>query len=197
MRHRPLLVCAAAFAAGIGVGAAGWLPLPVAFGLAALGLVLLAAGRSPALFLAGLIVLGVSAGALRLAAFGTVPASDVSHFADQAAPVTLTGTVISDPEARRGGRITLFLRAEQIEFRRQTAAVTGDVSVTLGPAARRRAFRWITATGWRWKGHWKRRRARPTPARFPGGIIWPGGPSYCELRVKRRRRPWRSAAQAG
>lgn len=132
MRHRPLLVWAGAFAVGIGLGAMGWLTPVGALGLAVVGLGLLAVGRVSALFLAGLLGLGVCAGALRLAAFEQVPASDVSHFADRPAPVTLIGTVISDPEARRGGRITFFLRAEQLETGRQARPVTGDVSVTLG-----------------------------------------------------------------
>ena len=135
MRHRPLLAGTAAFAAGVGLGAAGFLS-PLAFGiLAALGLGLLAWGRLPHFFVAGLLLLGFSTGGLRLVAFQTRPASDVSRGADQRLPVTLTGTVLADPESRRGGRLTFFLRAETLMARRSVSAVTGDVSVGLGPEA--------------------------------------------------------------
>ena len=115
IQHRPLLVWAAAFAVGIGVGALGWLPPGAAFGLAAAGLAALALGRRPVFSVAGLLLLGLCAGALRLAAFQTVAASDVSHWADRPVPLTVTGTVVSDPEARRGGRWTFFpaRRADQ------------------------------------------------------------------------------------
>ena len=111
VQHRPLLVWAAAFAAGIGMGALGWLPLVAALSLALVGLAGLALGRRPVFFVSGVLLLGVCAGALRLAAFQMVAASDVSRWADRPAPVTITGTVVSDPEARRGGRWTFFLRA--------------------------------------------------------------------------------------
>ncbi len=135
MRHRPLLVWTAAFAAGVGLCAEGWLPAALAFGLAALGLALLALGRAPRLLAAGLALLGLAAGAVRLTAFQSVPASDVSHWADNPVPLTLTGTIRSDPEARRGGRLTFYLSADSVTVRRRTTPVTGDVSVALGPDA--------------------------------------------------------------
>ena len=130
IQHRPLLVWAAAFAVGIGMGAAGWLPLAAALGLAALGLAALLFGRRPLFFAAGLLLLGLCAGALRLLSFQAVAASDVSRWADKPAPVTITGTVISDPEARRGARWTFLLRAEDVKASGRTALVTGDVAVT-------------------------------------------------------------------
>jgi competence protein ComEC len=133
--NRPLLTWAAAFAAGIGLGAFGWLPQAVMFGLFLLGFCAAAFSRRPALCFAGLVLLGVGAGGLRLAAFQTRPLSDISHHADSPVPVTLVGTILSDPEVRRGGRLTLFLRAETLTLRGQTSSVTGDVSVGLGPEA--------------------------------------------------------------
>lgn len=134
MQHRPLLVWSLAFAGGIGV--AGKVPLVLFVALAGLGLALLACGgRRWALATAGIALTGLGAGAMRLTAFQTVPASDISHWADGAAPVTVTGTVVGDPEERRGGRIRLLVRAERLETRGQTLAVTGNVSVDLlGPA---------------------------------------------------------------
>jgi len=135
--QRPLLIWAAAFAAGVGIGALGWLPPAAAFGLAAGGLAALALGRRPAFFVAGLLLLGLCAGALRLAAFGSVATTDVSHWADRPVPVTITGTVVSDPEAWRGGRWTFFLRAEEVQAAGRVSGVTGDAAVTLGPEAAR------------------------------------------------------------
>ena len=185
MRHRPLLVGAAAFAAGIGMGAEGWLPLALVFGLACIGLIMLAAGRIPALLLAGLSLLGISAGGLRLAAFGTIPVSDVSHFADRIAPTTVLGTVISDPEARRGGRITLFLRVEAVQTWHQSQAATGDVAVTLGPDAAQGVSPdygdRMTLEG---------TLDTPPSATNPGAFSWRDYLArrevYCDLRVKRR-----------
>ena len=58
MWHRPLLLWTAAFVMGIGLGAAGLLPLWALIALAALGLAALALGRLPFFFLAGLLLLG-------------------------------------------------------------------------------------------------------------------------------------------
>ena len=137
IRQRPLMVWTGAFAAGVGLGAAGVLPPVWAFGLAALGAALLALGRRPVLFVLGVLGLGLCAGALRLAAFQTLGPQDVSRWADRPAPVTVTGTIASDPETRRGGAVTFFLRAEQITQRRQTLAVGGEAAVTVGPEAAR------------------------------------------------------------
>jgi len=185
MRHRPLLVWTAAFAAGVGLCAEGWLPTALAFGLAALGLALLAVGRAPLFFAGGLALLGLSAGAVRLTAFQSVPASDVSHWADQPAPLTLTGTVRSDPEARRGGRLTFFLSADSVTVRRQTASVTGDVSVSLGPdAARGLALDYGDRV--RLDGTLE----TPSGATNPGAFSWRDFLArraiYAELRVKRQ-----------
>ena len=137
IRQRPLMMWAAAFAAGVGLGAAGWLSPFLAFGLAALGLGALAWGRRSAFFILGVLLLGVCAGALRLAAFQTVAPDDVSRWADRAGPITVGGTVLSEPEVRRGGAVTFFLGAERVEQRRQAEAVTGEVAVTLGLDAAR------------------------------------------------------------
>ena len=120
-----------------GWGALGWLPLAAAFCLMALGAAALAARRWPALFPAGLLLLGLSAGAVRLASFQAVAPTDVSHLADSPRPLTVTGTVSSDPEARPGGRLTFFLRPSQAETRGQSAQVTGEVAVSVGPEAAR------------------------------------------------------------
>jgi competence protein ComEC len=135
LSQRPLLTGAAAFAAGIGLSALGHLPPLAALCLAALGTAALAARRWPALFPIGLLLLGLSAGAIRLASFQAVPPTDISHLADSPRPLTILGTVSSDPEARPGGRLTFFLRAAQAETRGQSAPVTGEVSVSLGPDA--------------------------------------------------------------
>ena len=185
IQNRPLLVWAAAFAAGIGLGAQGWLPTFTAFGLAALGLAALALSRLPAVLIAGLLLLGLCAGALRLAAFETLSPFDVSHWADKPAPVTLIGTVISDPESRRAGRLTLFLRAESLRTHGQDTLVTGDVSVTLGPdAAQEQSLDYGDRV--RLEGT----LTTPLPATNPGAFSWREylgrRAVYCELRVKRR-----------
>ena len=141
MRHnpllyRPLLVWTAAFAAGIGLGALCSLPplvLVLTFAVGA-GL-LLGGGRVPALLVLSLLPLGLCAGAVRLLAFQRVPPTDISHLADRPAPVTLLGTVQTDPEPRRGGRETFYFRTEQVHQRGRDAAATGDIYVTLGPDA--------------------------------------------------------------
>lgn len=135
MRQRPLLTWAAAFAAGIGLGALGWLPPVAALCLAAVGAAALLARRRPALFLTGLVLLGLSAGAVRLASFQTIARTDISRWADSPRPLTVTGTIASDPEARPGGRWTFFLRAEQIETRGQSAGITGEAAVTVSAEA--------------------------------------------------------------
>ena len=137
MHGRPLMVGAAAFAAGIGLAALGRLPPMAALCLAGLGVGALCVKKWPALFYAGLLLLGLSAGAVRMAAFEVVAPSDVSHLADGPRLVTLTGTVGSDPEARPGGRMTFFLRAASAQERGGSAAVTGEVWVTLGQDAAR------------------------------------------------------------
>lgn len=184
IQNRPLLVWAAAFAAGIGLGAAGALPPGLAFGLAALGLAVLALGRRPAFFICGLLTLGLCGGALRLAAFQTVPASDISRWADRPAPVTVMGTVVSDPEARRGGRWTFFLRAEEIRASGRVSGVTGDAAVTLGPeAARGHSLDYGDRV--RLEGVLE----TPPGATNPGAFSWRDYLArraiYCELRVKR------------
>ena len=137
MRQRPLLVWAAAFAAGIGMGALGEMPPAAALILALLGITALLMRRRPSLFLAGLLLLGLSAGALRLAAFQTLAPTDLSHQADLPGLVTVTGTIESDPELRPGGRVTFFVQATQVERRGRTADVTGEVSVVLSAEAAR------------------------------------------------------------
>ena len=166
VQGRPLMVWAAAFAAGIGLCAFGCLPTVFVFGLAALGLAALALGRNPLIFLFGLLLLALCAGALRLSAFQTIPSTDISRWNDRPLPITLTGTVISDPESRRAGRLTLFLRAENVQTARQTAAATGDVSVSLGPEA----------SGGKAPDYGDRVRLEgtletPAPATNPGGIL--------------------------
>ena len=184
MLNRPLLIWAAAFAAGIGLGAFGGLPQTALFGFAALGACALAFGRKPVVFLAGLMLLGLGAGGLRLAAFQTRPLSDVSHHADTPLPVTLTGTIVSDPEVRRGGRLAFFLRAETLTVRGQISAVTGDVSVGLGPdAAAGQPFDYgdrVRLVG---------RLETPIGATNPGAFSWQDFLArrgvYCQLRVNR------------
>ena len=138
MRHRPLLVWAAAFAVGIGMGASGGLAsfARCSVGLAALGLI--AAGirpKVPALFIAGLGICWASApGTLRLAAFGQVAPSDVSHWADRTAPVTLDRNNYQRPGSAAGRADHVFPASRAVcRCGRQASAVTGDVSVALGP----------------------------------------------------------------
>ncbi len=184
MQGRPLMVWAAAFAAGIGLAALGRLPPLTALCLAALGLAALCVKQWPALFPFGLLLLGMSAGAVRMAAFETVAPSDVSHLADRLRPVTLTGTIGSDPEARPGGRVTFFLKAASAQERGGTAAVTGEVSATLGPeAARNVSLDYgdaVRLTG---------QLTTPEDATNPGAFSWRDYLArravYCELRVKR------------
>ena len=184
MLNRPLLTWAAAFAAGIGLGASGGLPQAVIFGLFLLGFCAAAFSRKPALFFAGLVLLGIAAGGLRLAAFQTRPLSDISHHAGLPVPVTLAGTILSDPETRRGGRLTLFLRAETLTVRGQTSSVTGDVSVGLGPeTAADQSLDY---------GDRIRLRGRletPIGATNPGAFSWRDYLArrgvYCQLRVNR------------
>ena len=184
LQHRPLLVWAVAFAAGIGMGAEGWLPLVAALCLAVMGLAGLALGRRPAFFVSGVLLLGLCAGALRLAAFQTVAASDVSHWADRPAPVMITGTVVSDPEARRGGRWTFFLRAEEIRASGRVSSASGDAAVTLeADAAHGCALDYGDQV--RLEGT----LVTPQEATNPGAFSWRDYLArravYCELRVKR------------
>jgi competence protein ComEC len=138
IEQRPLMVWAGAFAAGIGLEAVGHLPPVAALGLAALGLVVLMVRKWPPLFPVALLLLGVSAGALRLAAFQTIAPTDISHGNDRPVIVTVIGTIGSDPEPRPGGRLTFFLRASSVERRGQSEFATGEVSVTVGPDAAKR-----------------------------------------------------------
>ena len=185
MRHRPLLLWTAAFTVGIGLGAAGFLPLWALIAQAALGLIALAFGRLPPFCIAGLLLLGVSAGGLRLAAFQTRPVSDVSRWADQPLPVTLTGTVLGDPEARRGGRLTFLLRAEMLGVKGQAAAVSGDVSVGLGPDAAQGL-----SLDYGDRVQLEGTLETPRGATNPGAFSWRDYLArrgiYCQLRVKRR-----------
>ncbi len=136
MRHQPLLVWTAAFAAGIGLSALVHLPPLLIVLVFAVGAgLLLGGGRVPALLVLSLLPLGMCAGAVRLAAFQRVSPTAVSHLADRPAPLTLLGTVQTDPEPRRGGRETFYFRTEQVHQRGRDAVVTGDIYVTLGPEA--------------------------------------------------------------
>lgn len=189
MHGRPLLTGAAAFAAGIGMAALGFLPPVAALCLAALGIGALCVKKWPALFPVGLLLLGLSAGAVRMAAFRSVAPSDVSHLADGLRPVALMGTVGSDPEARPGGRVTFFFKADSASERGgsaavSSAAVTGEVWVTLGPDATRSVLLdygdAVRLTG---------QLTTPEDATNPGAFSWRGYLArravYCELRVKR------------
>lgn len=184
MQGRPLMVWAAAFAAGIGLAALGRLPPVAALCLAALGIGAVFVKKWPALFPFGLLLLGMSAGAVRMAAFESVAPSDVSHLADGPRPVTLTGTVGSDPEERPGGRVTFFFKAASVQERGGTAAVTGEVSATLGPdAARSVSLDYgdaVRLTG---------QLTVPEDATNPGAFSWRDylgrRTVYSELRVKR------------
>ena len=184
MLNRPLLLWAGAFAAGIGLGASGWLPLAVLFVFAALGACALVFGRRPIIFFAGLMLLGLGAGGLRLAAFQARPLSDCSHHADSPLPVTLTGTIVSDPETRRGGRLSFSLRSETLARRGRTVVVTGDVSIGLGPdAASGQSFDYgdrVQLIG---------RLETPIGATNPGAFSWRDYLArrgvYCLMRVNR------------
>ncbi len=184
MHGRPLMVWAAAFAAGIGLAALGRLPPGAALCLAVLGIGALCVGRWPVLFSLGLLLLGMSAGAVRMAAFQTVAPSDVSHLADGLRPVTLVGTAGSDPEERPGGRVTFFLKAASAQERGGTAAVTGEVAVTLGPDAAR-SVPLDYGDGVRLTGQ----LTTPEDATNPGAFSWRNYLArrdvYCELEVKR------------
>ena len=184
MRHRPLLTWAAAFAVGIGLEAECRPPLAAAFALAAVGLVLLTVGRPPTAFLIGLLALGLSVGALRLAAFQVVSPQDVSRWADHVAPVTVAGTVTSDPESKRGGRVTFFLRADQITARRQAFETVGDVSVALGPDAAP-----VPPLDYGDRVVLEGTMETPPGATNPGAFSWRDYLArrgvYCQLRVKR------------
>ena len=184
VQHRPLLVWAAAFAAGIGMGALGWLPLVAALSLAVVGLAGLALGRRPVFFVSGVLLLGVCAGVLRLAAFQMVAASDVSRWADRPAPVMITGTVVSDPEARRGGRWTFFLRADAVRASGRVSEATGDVAVTLEPDAAH-----VLGLDYGDRVRLEGTLGTPQGATNPGAFSWRDYLArravYCELRVKR------------
>ncbi len=184
MRQRPLLTWAAAFAAGIALEALGVLPLWGALCMAALGAAALLARRRPALFLLGLLLLGLSAGAVRLASFQAVAPADISRWAGTPRPITVTGTIASDPEVRPGGRWTFFLQAEQVEARERKSAATGEAAVTVSAEAARN----LTLD------YGDRVRLdglldTPPGATNPGAFSWQGYLArravYAELRVKR------------
>ncbi len=182
--QRPLLTWAAAFAAGIGLGALGRLPPAAALCLAALGAAALLARKRPALFPVGILLLGLSAGAVRLASFQSIAPADISHLADSPRPLTVTGTVSSDPEARPGGRLTFFLRAAQAETRGQRAPVTGEVSVNVGPDAARNL-----TLDYGDRVQLEGQLETPDSATNPGAFSWRDYLArravYAELRVKR------------
>ncbi|MBV9850044.1 MAG: ComEC family competence protein [Armatimonadetes bacterium] len=177
-----LLLWTLGFVAGIGMGSLSSGGLGWWMGAGALGLCLLvAAGRRWALALVSVVLAGVGAGAARLAAYQSVPASDVSRLAGQAAPVSVTGTVVSDPEQRRGGRVTLILRAERVRWFGGDAPVTGDVSVSLAKDA--------PPLDYGDRARLDGRLEVPGGATNPGAFSWRDYLArrgvYCELRVKR------------
>ena len=184
MSRRPLLIWTAAFAAGIALGAEHWLTPIAALCLATLGLAPLAARKCSALTLIGLLLLGVSAGALRLAAFGTAAPTDVSRLADSPRPLTLAGTLASDPEDRPGGRVTFFLDAGLAQTRAGTARVTGEVFVTVGQEAAR-SLKLDYGDTVRLTGL----LTTPEPATNPGAFSWRDYLArravYCQMSVRR------------
>ena len=191
MRHRMLLLWMLGFVGGVAVQSALPHGLAVLAGFGVGGLVLLVVGGHRwRLALAGVVLAGVGAGAVRLAASQRVPATDVSRLAGQLAPVALTGTVVSDPEQRRGGRVMLTLRAERAARYDGVMPVTGDVSVMLTRAAVTPdpALEYgdrVTLDG---------RLEVPAGATNPGAFSWRDYLArrgvYCELRVK-----WPNAVQ--
>jgi len=184
MRQRPLLTWAAAFAAGIGASALDWLPPAAALCLAALGAAALPARRWPALFPLGLLLLGLSAGAVRLASFQIIAPADISRWADSPRPMTVTGTIASDPEARPGGRWTFFLQAEQVETRGQSALVTGEAAVTVSAEAAR-AITLDYGDRLRLDGLLDTPQAATNPGAFSWRDYLARRAVYAELRVKR------------
>ena len=184
MSGRPLLIWTAAFAAGIALGTQHWLTPTAALGLAALGLGMLATRKWPVLMSVGLLLLGVSAGTLRLTAFGMLAPNDVSRLADSPRPMMLVGTLASDPEDRPGGRITFFLDAAQAETRSGTANITGEVFVSVGQEAAR-TLRLDYGSEVRLMGL----LATPEPATNPGAFSWRDYLArravYCQLNVRR------------
>ena len=185
IRPRPLLVWTLAFVAGVALGSFGRLGASVAASGAVLGLVLLAVGggRRWGLAVGGLLLTGLACGALRLASFQGVAPTDVSHGAGSVASVTLTGTVVSDPEDHRG-RTTLYLQAETLATARGVAAVTGETYVTVTPdALRGSALDYgdhVALDG---------RLETPPDATNPGGFSWRDYLArrniFCQLHVKR------------
>ena len=122
---------------------------------------------------------------MRLAAFQGVPQSDVSRLAGRVAPASVTGTVVSDPEQRRGGRVTLVLRAERVRRYDGVVPVTGETYVTLTQDAQTPGDTLdygdrVTLDG---------RLEAPAGATNPGAFSWRDYLArrgvYCELRVKR------------
>lgn len=184
MSGKPLLTWAAAFAAGIALGAEHWLTPVFALCLAVPGLAMLAVKKGPILVFAGLLLLGVSVGTLRLAAFQTIAPSDVSRLADGPRPVTIVGILASDPETRPGGRMTFFLESERAETRGGTANVTGEVSVTVGQQAAK-TLRLDYGDKVRLTGL----LVTPEAATNPGAFSWreylARRAIYCELNVRR------------
>ncbi|BDI28790.1 hypothetical protein CCAX7_008410 [Capsulimonas corticalis] len=137
LQHRPLLCFACAFALGVAACGAGHTPLWLIAAALALGGALLAWRASPwPLALTGLILAGMACGALRETSALVVPPGDIRHCAGQAALATVTGVIANDPE-RRPGRLLFRLRAEQVQMRGETKAVTGLLSVTLASSEAR------------------------------------------------------------
>jgi len=184
MRQRPLLTWAAAFAAGIGASALGVLPPVAALCLAALGAAAMLTRRWPTLFPLGLLLLGLSAGSIRLASFQTVAPTDISRWADSPRPIIVVGTVASDPEARPGGRWTFFLQAEQVETRGQSALVTGEAAVTVSAEAAR-AITLDYGDRLRLDGLLDTPQAATNPGAFSWRDYLARRAVYAELRVKR------------
>lgn len=184
IRHRPLLVWTLAFVAGVALGSSGGLGAALAACGGVVGLLLLAGGgRRGGVAAAGLLLTGLACGALRLAAFQTIAPADVSHWAGGVASVTLTGTVVSDPEERRG-RTALRLRAETLETAGGTAGVSGEAHVSLTPDALAG-----TALDYGDRVALTGRLETPPDATNPGGFSWREYLArrnvYCQLHVKR------------
>ena len=194
MSGRPLLIWTAAFAAGITLGIEHRLTPLAAFCLATLGFGVLGLGvlglgvptvrKWSALFPISLLLLGLGAGTLRLAAFQTLAVSDVSHLAESPRLTTLVGTLASDPEDRPGGRITFFLDAAQAETREGTASVTGEAFVTVGQGAAQ-TLKLDYGDQVRLTGM----LITPEPATNPGAFSWRDYLTrravYCQMSVRR------------
>lgn len=132
LRSRPLVWLCLLFMAGLLLAGLLAPSLWLAGAATALGLALLFVRRAPAWI--GIAFIGLALGVARYATFTSRPADDISHLVSPA-PVSVIGTVASDPDTRPG-RTLFLLDCQSVETHAGPLPATGTVYVSLIAYAR-------------------------------------------------------------